>query len=587
MRLQSAIWITALILAAVVPLAAMAQGTSVRSGEHATFSRLVFADAPGRTWDIETEGQTYRIAFSAGVPDLDLSGIFDLIPRTRLNGIDYNGGVLTLRLSCDCPVRVSQIASGHVVIDVENPPTGRPTPPTARLSLPRIPLADLPLLAGLISGEQIGAAPPPRPIVPEPKGEAPQMHRHPMGRVPLLPPGRQPEEEQNLAGICAIEQVARRVLLADPETTLAALPDIRGDLLDGQDKLSLAGVSKLVEIYLSIGWGAEARLIARSSGEADDVIDILSAAFDGLPQSENSNVDPGCGPGSAIIALLNQTYQKTWGRADETRLVKLLDAIPARRMDDLYPRLEQALLQLDRDDLLLGLRAPEPAQTNLPPATSPAAGTDIAAIAAVVASLERANAAKEALDDVILENARALRPSIPKGDMRDTLDRELLKSLVLARRPEAAFAMIEDGMADADSYVSLTQALLPPEDAAVFLVRLDGNLAPNDPLRLQLRDVFLGLGLTTTANRFARAIRTGSPQVETDPIVEIDPWLTRDFAALTDTPTEDRTARTDIAGLIRSRNGGAPVAGDLAIADRALSESRELRDALRRLMATP
>lgn len=574
-----------LLLILWCPIAAMGQGVAVRSGEHATFSRLVFPDTLGRTWKMEIEEQTHRIVFSAGVPVLDLSGIFELIPRKRLRAANYTDGVLELRLACDCPVRITQIATGHIVIDVEDRPFKQTAVPATRFTLPPLPLAGLPLIAGLLAPAVKDEAH--SQITTEQNGEAPQFHRHPMGRVPLLLPALQEENDENFAGICAVEAMARRVLTADPDATLASLPDLRGALLNGQDKLETNTVSQLVETYLALGWGAEARLISRSASLEDDLIKTLAAAFDGRSTSSGDAVDPGCGPASAVIALLTAVERGTWGRADETRVVKFLDTLPGRRMDDIYPRLEEALRRLDRVDLLIGFRQPEPAPPGVPPATPPSAGTDASAIADVIATLTDANTAGVAVDTLTLENARALRPSIPPGETRDALDRLLLESLILARRPTAAFAMIEDSQATPDTYVDLVQDRLSPEEATVFLVRLGSILSLDDALRLRLRDTFLDLGLTATAQRFVRPGLPNAPQVEINPIVETDPWLARDFAALAETPVDGRSARNDVASLIRSRNGTSPSAGDLATADMTLGQSRDLRDALRRLVAAP
>lgn len=587
MRLRDAIRLAILLSALCLPLAVLAQGAAVRSGEHATFSRLVFPDEPGRTWATETQGQSIRIAFSEGVPNLDLSGIFELIPKDRLLAADFANGDLTLRLACDCPVRVSQIPSGHIVIDIEDALPGPVKPPAPRVTLPRMPLADLPLLSAVAAPGETGRPPSAPPTLSAPKRSAPQVQRHPLGRVPLLPPDRLPEAARDMAGACAIEQVARRVLTADPQAGLAALRALHGALLDGQDRLDPNRAAELAEAYLTLGWGAEARLVSASSDRDDRIVDILAAAFDGRPLLEREGVDPGCGPGTAVIALLTDVDRESWRRADETRLMKFLDTIPDPRMNDLHPRLDRALARIDRADLLVGLHAPPPSRAVMPPTADPAAGTDATAVAAAIASLENANAAQSPVDTAILENARALRPSVPPGEARDALDRALLEALILARRPGAAFRMIEDNQATPEAYVTLALAHLPPEEAAVFLVPLDTVLGAADILRLRLRDVFLDLGLPITADRFARPQPRSLPRVEIEQIVDIHPWLARDFAAMADTPPEDRSARDEIAGLIRSRNVAPTLAGDLAAADLALGHSRDLREILRRLVAMP
>ena len=120
-----------------------AETASVQSGEHATFSRLVFPDKPGRTWRLERPTPSrVEIIFSEGAPDLDLARVFDFIPRDRLREAVFTTGKLILTLGCECPVDISQIASGHIVVDIgDGPPlpAGDPRLEANRAVLPAKP----------------------------------------------------------------------------------------------------------------------------------------------------------------------------------------------------------------------------------------------------------------------------------------------------------------------------------------------------------------------------------------------------------------------------------------------------------------
>ena len=111
--------LTVIALICCFPGSIEAQTVTVRSGEHPTFSRLVFASTPGRIWELRTDTPGRAdIVFSDPLPELDLSSIFDRIPRARIAGSAASGRTFSLDLTCDCPVSVFQIASGHIVIDV-------------------------------------------------------------------------------------------------------------------------------------------------------------------------------------------------------------------------------------------------------------------------------------------------------------------------------------------------------------------------------------------------------------------------------------------------------------------------------------
>ena len=102
----------------------------VRSGEHATFTRLVFADGRAEGWTASRPDAGIVVLDGPdAATTLDLGAVFARIPRGRIVDATAEPGRLVLTLGCDCPVEVSRIASGHVVIDVTNGPplpAGRP-----------------------------------------------------------------------------------------------------------------------------------------------------------------------------------------------------------------------------------------------------------------------------------------------------------------------------------------------------------------------------------------------------------------------------------------------------------------------------
>lgn len=112
-----------IVLVLLLPAMARAQEVTVRSGEHAGFSRLVLGfDASagwqlGRTdggWEFRAEGS--RVTF-------DVSRVYDLIPRTRIAAVEAPApGVLQLRIDCVCHVDGFELRRSRVVIDVKDGP---------------------------------------------------------------------------------------------------------------------------------------------------------------------------------------------------------------------------------------------------------------------------------------------------------------------------------------------------------------------------------------------------------------------------------------------------------------------------------
>ena len=93
--------------------------TTVRSGEHATFTRLVIDTPPPDEWSAIQEDRTVTINLP-DIGNLSLDTIFDRIPRTRLLNISVAGDDLILRLGCNCPVQVFPQVDRNLVIDIRD-----------------------------------------------------------------------------------------------------------------------------------------------------------------------------------------------------------------------------------------------------------------------------------------------------------------------------------------------------------------------------------------------------------------------------------------------------------------------------------
>ena len=109
----------ALVLA-VAAGPALAEEITVRSGEHAGFSRLVLAPQTETGWTLGRIGRGYELRLDRPGVTFDLTRVFDLIPQTRIAAITPGStqGSVAVGLSCDCRVTAFETAAGVIVVDV-------------------------------------------------------------------------------------------------------------------------------------------------------------------------------------------------------------------------------------------------------------------------------------------------------------------------------------------------------------------------------------------------------------------------------------------------------------------------------------
>jgi hypothetical protein len=95
---------------------------TIRSGEHADFSRLVLS-IPGDTdWTISEIETGYIVGFGDPVVAVEISNIYERIPRERLADVVTEGAELTLDVVCDCHIDAFLYRPGMLVIDVIDGP---------------------------------------------------------------------------------------------------------------------------------------------------------------------------------------------------------------------------------------------------------------------------------------------------------------------------------------------------------------------------------------------------------------------------------------------------------------------------------
>ncbi|MSU91785.1 hypothetical protein GE300_19600 [Rhodobacteraceae bacterium 2CG4] len=123
MKLQ---YLPAALLAVFVCTAAAAQQAApIRAVEHPEYSRLVLPLPAGADWSLSQDGSRAALRLTGPVPDLDVSSVFQRMPRTRILSVSARtvpgGATLELTLACACEVVPAPIGTGFLAIDVRRP----------------------------------------------------------------------------------------------------------------------------------------------------------------------------------------------------------------------------------------------------------------------------------------------------------------------------------------------------------------------------------------------------------------------------------------------------------------------------------
>ncbi|MGB3406765.1 MAG: hypothetical protein WBA67_04665 [Jannaschia sp.] len=608
---------TCLILTAV---GARAQdAVIVRSGEHETFSRLVFPAAKDMTWSEETDARGARTVTFAD-PDLrlDLAGVFDRIPKDRLADVSSNGPTLTLSLGCPCGFSVIQIGTGHIVIDIlDPPPSEAASPDTAQADSLGLPLVLPPSPALAIGFARLLREPAPLPVAGPLKAAAlefeaalpdrPQILIRDHARTGFLP-GR-PEDEGSTARrepSCSLERVASDILQRDPLAALEDIARLRSSILDDADSLLPTAIKDLAEAYLVLGWGAEAQqILGRGDFERVPEWDQIATALDSDPAFSGRGVegDSACGPATTTLLMLSGKIEDGWGSVDKEAFVRFIDRLPSERRADFDMRLREGLAQLGQQEILLRL-APVPVA--LVPYTPPtteitAAGTDIEAIRATIQILGRTVEEDLPTQEIHLQNALALRPAIPDGPLRREFDEVLARNLLLAGFLRESSEVVHDRPDLASRLLSMALSELPKEEMIEAAIRLRPHLRSDDPGIVPAANIMRDFGLLSAAREF-EAIRAGEgiparPTLRRQPVenggvieasqltAQNQAWLDRDFTAVGlegDPAAGD--GRRQLAAVVLKRTSSIEIADDFDRAQMALEDSRVLSSALETLL---
>ena len=144
----------ALIFAAFAGLAE-AQTTTIRSGNHPDFVRLVIAFPDGAEWQVGRTAGGYGVRFDRAIGDVDIASVFARIPRDRIGDIRLLEDGFDIAVDCACHADAFLWQENRLVVDVVDGPAptdspleaalAGPEPGTAMAAAPG-PALDLPIL---------------------------------------------------------------------------------------------------------------------------------------------------------------------------------------------------------------------------------------------------------------------------------------------------------------------------------------------------------------------------------------------------------------------------------------------------------
>ncbi len=109
-------------LAIVAPSATIAEVVRVTSGEHAGFTRLVFAVNPSVGWSLQSGNQSAKLIFPTETLTFNESAIFTRIARNRLSATRVAAGenatTFQMDLGCNCEVKAYAYLNNYIVVDI-------------------------------------------------------------------------------------------------------------------------------------------------------------------------------------------------------------------------------------------------------------------------------------------------------------------------------------------------------------------------------------------------------------------------------------------------------------------------------------
>lgn len=339
--------LSALFIQLAASAGAQAQSFTVTAGEHADFTRIVVQGPIADDWSIGTTGRQRELALGTALARIDLSGVFDRIPRSRLAALRAIANGLSIELACDCDIQTWLDRPGLLILDIRSPlspvttsaerlspPPVAPPPDSLELArragtalaravlqpddvatstTPALAAADvgLPIARALVQGILDPATDYVQPrgsLIPD--GQPHEGLPENLRIATVLDRAGPPSVDASaLPPACSTASELNFLLEEQPESFGTAFGQLARDLYGEFDQPNSARRLALVQLYLASGFGAEARALIENSPDPILGRDLLIGMSDVLEgRSSNSRMRlaqvADCGGPVAIVALL-------------------------------------------------------------------------------------------------------------------------------------------------------------------------------------------------------------------------------------------------------------------------------------------
>ena len=108
------------IIFTIMPIAAAGAPLPVKTGDHASFTRLVILANDGVEWEARRESDKVIIRIESNTDGFDINGAFDRIGKGRMNAITATDDTLEIGINCDCYISNFLDSDRNVVIDISD-----------------------------------------------------------------------------------------------------------------------------------------------------------------------------------------------------------------------------------------------------------------------------------------------------------------------------------------------------------------------------------------------------------------------------------------------------------------------------------
>lgn len=548
------IWLPILLAFLVSSLPALAETARVSSGEHADFSRLVITLEAPSDWRFGRTPDGYALSFLRKGISFDTAAVFARIPKTRIGAVRQDPETSRLQVSaqCECHATAFEFRPGIIVVDVRNGPPEADSPfekPAADHEggersasgwqpTPALPGEDR-LRDELLRELSIGAA---RGVVEMAlmpgQGQAapgPQAFGMMIGAETGFAPrqGGGGASEASDPG-CIGDAVLAIETWGGAGEPLSQLAEARQLLVGELDKPEAQEVILAAQMFIHLGFGAEAQQVIRTLAKEDPdraLLLALGGLVDGRgdPSGTFSGMEA-CDTSAALWAILGRNQLRPSERIASASALRAFAVLPVHLRQHLSIPLAQRFLEQGdaeaarrvKNTLIWSVDSTDPAVQFVQAALS---DTDKAAAFAEIAAADRAHEpdALIALVEARFEERAAIEPELVTeiAAVRHSLRADAARSIAMARTLALAQALAGDFDAAFKGSEANPQTL--PDIWAVLAERgpdtallAHGVLGPavqrpdvTEDIGVQLADRLASLGLAEEASRWLSHVLPG------------------------------------------------------------------------------